>query len=213
MLGSKRSKHKSALEMSAVQNSLLIGSGGPVLEIADGESDAGSADSNRSLESLEESLFTKLSEFQQELRSEQEAVARVRTDLVDLSARQGSKLGQLQAGLREYAGQMRQRTSVICDTKFKEPADNITELMQMNLSCQGKMGTVEFSFPAKPFDDVQLLDLIQELRAELKGKIASSLQLVRDGGDIGPVQNFAPDPGSACRLTCSLRPRYRVSGA
>jgi hypothetical protein len=108
---------------------------------------------------------------------------------------------------------MQQRTAAISDTKFEEPADNFAEPMQMNLSLQGEMGTGEFSFPAKPFDDVQLQDLIEELRAELKGKIASSLQLVHDGGDIGPVQNFAPDPGSAWRLACSLRPRYRVSGA
>ena len=66
MQGSKRRKQKSALEMSAVQNSLLIGAGGPVPEIAHGESDAGSADSNRSLESFEGSLFTRLSEFDQE---------------------------------------------------------------------------------------------------------------------------------------------------
>jgi hypothetical protein len=144
------------------------------------------------------------------LRSEQEAVARVRTDLVDLSARQGSKFEQSLLGEGEP---MQQRTAAISDMKFEEPADNFAEPMQMNLSLQGEMGTGEFSFPAKPFDDVQLLDLIQELRAELKGKTASSLQLVHDGGDIGPVQKFAPDPGSASRLTCSLRPRYRVSGA
>ena len=99
---------------------------------------------------------------------------------------------------------MQQRTAAISDMKFEEPADNFAEPMQMNLSLQGEMGTGEFSFPAKPFDDVQLQDLIEELRAELKGKIASSLQLVHDGGDIGPVQNFAPDPGSAWRLACSL---------
>jgi len=68
--GSKRHKQKSALEMTAVQNSLLIGSGGPVPEIADGESDAGSVDSNRSLVSVKESLITLLSEWEQEVAQE-----------------------------------------------------------------------------------------------------------------------------------------------
>jgi hypothetical protein len=104
---------------------------------------------------------------------------------------------------------MWQRTEAICDTKFEEPADNITELMQLNLSLQGKMETGEFSFPAKQFDDVQLQDLIEKLKAELKGKIASSFQLDGEGGDIGPVQNFAQDPG---QLTCGMRPRYHISG-
>jgi hypothetical protein len=63
-----------------------------------------------------------------------------------------------------------------------EFAQDMADLMELNLSLQGKMGTGGFSFPAKALDDAQLQDLVEKLRTELEGKIVSSSQLVRDGG-------------------------------